>query len=82
MDIDIVFYENQIVDLPELKIPHVEMHKRIFVLEPLKQIAPYWTHPILNKTVTQLLEDLSPNSGCGGCSGCGGYPKISEETDN
>ena len=64
LDIDIVFYENQIVDLPELKIPHVEMHKRIFVLEPLKQIAPYWTHPILNKTVTQLLEDLSPNSGC------------------
>ena len=80
LDIDIVFYENQIVDLPELKIPHVEMHKRIFVLEPLKQIAPYWTHPILNKTVTQLLEDLSPNSG--GCSGCGGCPKISEETDN
>ncbi len=70
LDIDIVLYDNEIIQEPDLMIPHVEMHKRLFVLEPLNQIAPYAIHPIFNKTVTQLLEELNPNSGCGGCSGC------------
>lgn len=72
MDIDIIFYEDEIVDEPDLKIPHVEMHKRLFVLEPLKQIAPYWKHPILNRTVSQILEELKPSDKCAGCSGCKG----------
>ncbi|WP_455951592.1 2-amino-4-hydroxy-6-hydroxymethyldihydropteridine diphosphokinase [Eubacterium sp.] len=70
LDIDIIFYENQIIDLPDLKIPHIEMHKRLFVLEPLKTIAPYWVHPIYKKTVEQLLEEIKPESKCNGCSGC------------
>lgn len=70
LDIDIIFYENEIVDQPDLKIPHIEMHKRLFVLEPLKQIAPYWVHPVFHKTVTQLLEELKPENSCEGCGGC------------
>ncbi len=72
LDIDIIFYEDEIVDEPDLKIPHVEMHKRLFVLEPLKQIAPYWKHPILNRTVGQILEEFKPSDKCAGCSGCKG----------
>lgn len=70
LDIDIIFYENEIVDQPDLKIPHIEMHKRLFVLEPLKQIAPYWVHPVFHKTVVQLLEELKLENPCEGCSGC------------
>ena len=70
LDIDIIFYEDKIIDEVNLKIPHVEMHKRLFVLEPLKQIAPYWIHPVFHKTVSQLLEELKPESRCAGCSGC------------
>ena len=72
LDIDIIFYGDEIVDEPDLKIPHVEMHKRLFVLEPLKQIAPYWIHPIFNRTVSQILEELKPSGKCEGCSGCKG----------
>lgn len=70
LDIDIIFYEDEIVDEVDLKIPHIEMHKRLFVLEPLKQIAPYWTHPVFHKTVLQMLEELKPANKCEGCSGC------------
>ena len=42
----------------ELCIPHVEMHKREFVLEPLHEIAPYKRHPVYGKTVREMLEDL------------------------
>ena len=48
-DDDIIFSE-------ELKLPHPEMHKRVFVLEPLAQIEPYLVHPIKNMNVTELLE--------------------------
>ncbi len=70
LDIDIVLYNNDIVNEKDLLIPHVEMHKRLFVLEPLKQIAPYVVHPILNKTVSQMLEELQPDNKCAGCGGC------------
>ena len=70
LDIDIILFDNEIVNLPDLKIPHIEMHKRLFVLEPLNQIAPYAVHPIFNKTVSQLLEDLQPQNKCSGCGGC------------
>ncbi len=70
LDIDIVLYENDIIQESNLLIPHIEMHKREFVLEPLKQIAPYAIHPIFNKTVSQLLEEIKPEKTCEGCSGC------------
>ena len=58
IDIDILMYDDRIVNERELTIPHKEMHKRMFVLEPLEEIAPYLMHPLLQKTVTQLKETL------------------------
>ena len=70
LDIDIIFYNDEIIGEPDLMIPHIEMHKRLFVLEPLKQIAPYAIHPIYKKTVSQMLEELKPDNKCQGCGGC------------
>ncbi len=70
LDIDILLYDDWIVDKENLKIPHVEMHKRLFVLEPLNQISPYAIHPVYKKTVQCMLEELKPGNRCEGCSGC------------
>lgn len=58
LDLDIIFYDDLIMDSENLVIPHKEMHLRDFVLEPLAQIAPWKRHPILNKTVEELVEEL------------------------
>lgn len=59
IDLDILLYNNDIIDKTELKIPHPEMHKRRFVLEPLSDIAPDAVHPVLKKTIVELLESLT-----------------------
>ncbi len=58
LDIDILLYDNEIVMEEKLKIPHIEMAKREFVLEPLCEIAPYAVHPGYNKTVQELYDLL------------------------
>lgn len=55
MDIDIIFYNDEVIDTPELTVPHPRMHERRFVLEPLAEIIPEYRHPVLKKTVGEMV---------------------------
>ena len=56
MDIDLIFYGDEFVETPELQIPNPRMHIRRFVLEPLCEIIPDYCHPLLHKTIREMLE--------------------------
>lgn len=58
IDIDIVFYGSSIIRLPGLTVPHPAMHDRRFVLEPMSEIAPEVRHPVLKRTIREMLEAL------------------------
>lgn len=59
LDLDILLYDNQVIDTPDLHIPHTEMHLRDFVLIPMTQIAPWVRHPLTGQTIEQMLAALS-----------------------
>ena len=59
IDLDILFYEDLIIDEEDLKVPHIEIQKRSSVLEPVNEISPDKIHPVFKKTVHQLLLDLN-----------------------
>lgn len=56
LDLDILLYEDVVMDTPDLTIPHKDMHNRDFVLKPMVQIAPYTRHPVLGKSMIELLK--------------------------
>lgn len=58
LDLDILLYEDRVLDTEKLTIPHRDMKNRDFVLKPLCQIAPCERHPVLGKAIVELLEDV------------------------
>lgn len=58
IDIDILFYDDEVIDTPTLKIPHPLIQDRDFVLRPLNEIAPDKVHPTLRKTIHTLFEEM------------------------
>lgn len=58
IDLDILFYNSVEMSTPELTIPHPLLHTRLFVLEPMSEIAPEWEHPVLHKTISTLKVNL------------------------
>jgi 2-amino-4-hydroxy-6-hydroxymethyldihydropteridine diphosphokinase len=57
IDIDILFFNNEILQLPQLKIPHPEIQNRRFVLVPMNEIASSFIHPVSHKTIRELLDE-------------------------
>ncbi len=64
LDLDLLLYDDRVLEEPGLEVPHPRMHRRRFVLEPLSEIAPDAVHPILGKTVRRLYDDLAEREGC------------------
>ncbi|RAI14432.1 MAG: 2-amino-4-hydroxy-6-hydroxymethyldihydropteridine diphosphokinase [Candidatus Melainabacteria bacterium] len=58
IDIDILFYDSQIIEEEDFNVPHRFLHKRAFVLVPFLELNPKFVHPVFNKTIKQLYDEL------------------------
>ncbi len=58
LDLDLLLYDDLILDSPNLTIPHPRMHQRAFVLVPLAEIAPNWIEPVSGVTIAKLVQSL------------------------
>ncbi len=61
IDIDILFFNNEVMNEPDLQVPHPQLHKRGFTLTPLAEIAPDFVHPVLNQNISKLRDNLDDN---------------------
>ena len=59
IDIDLLFYGNEIIDKDHMKVPHGQIENRRFVLVPMNEIAPGFMHPVFKKNISQMLEDTT-----------------------
>ena len=76
MDIDLIFYNDEVIESAELTIPHPRMHLRQFVLEPLAEIMPDYRHPVLGLTVREMMAGIDyPSTPCGGSKNNMGTPQ-------
>lgn len=62
IDLDILLWDNRVITLPGLEVPHPKLHSRRFVLEPLSEVVPDAVHPVTGLTVTEMLELCADNS--------------------
>lgn len=63
IDLDILFYDDLVYNSDVLTIPHIDMQNRMFVLEPLLELCPYFRHPILGKSIEQMHRELAEREG-------------------
>jgi 2-amino-4-hydroxy-6-hydroxymethyldihydropteridine diphosphokinase len=63
IDVDILFYGDQVVETPELTIPHPRLTQRAFVLFPLAELAPKFVHPVTGQTVKEMKDNLKEKQG-------------------
>lgn len=64
IDIDLIAFDDQILDFDHLQIPHPLMQNRKFVLMPFQDLNTGWVHPVLKKTITELIQETSDDSVC------------------
>lgn len=60
IDLDLLLYDDRVIHMSGLTVPHPAMHTRRFVLDPLAEIAPNAVHPVLKRTARELLSTLNP----------------------
>ena len=58
LDLDLLLYEQEIIELENLQVPHPRLHERNFILHSIDFLYPEWVHPVFHKTSKQLLHDL------------------------
>ena len=58
IDLDLLFFDKELIDTPKLQVPHPRLHERRFVLVPMSELAPALIHPRLNASISELLAGL------------------------